>query len=384
MNKVYKNKKILVLFSIVFTISLIMTVLVLQTNIFGATSEVSYVIQNDWKSGAEVNVTIKNVSSSTIDGWNLTWTFANNQKITDMWNASYTQSGNSVTVKSLSWNKTIPANSSVNFGFNMTYSGSNTVPTDFTVNGTSTSPITSITPTTTITSTSTSSTVPTSSPVVTPTPTSSGQTTQIKGSEVLLIGESFIAMSHDITKYLQENARNAGVISSSDSFRDFSVSGTTLAGGGQSIPNQYKDARQKGPVKYVVMDGGGNDCLLSSSSTFTSSSTEVVNATNALKGLLTQMNTDGVLKVVYFFYPDPQGSLGSSGLKSKLDVLRPLIQNIVTTSSSPKGYWLDLRPTFEGKYGQYIQGDGIHPTAAGSKATADALWGVIQQNGVFK
>jgi hypothetical protein len=206
--------------------------------------------------------------------------------------------------------------------------------------------------------------------------------TKVKGSEVLLIGESFIAMSHDITKYLQEDARNAGVLASNDSFRDKSVSGTKLSGGiSPSIPDQYKNAVKEGAVKYVVMDGGGNDCLQSSGSSFTSNSPEVVAATGALKNLLTQMNKDGVKKVVYFFYPEPQSALG--GLKGKLDVLRPLVQNIVTSTAAPKCYWLDTRPVFQGNYSKYVLSDGIHPTAAGSKATADAIWNVIQSNGVF-
>lgn len=197
----------------------------------------------------------------------------------------------------------------------------------------------------------------------------------IKGSDVLLIGESFIALSHDITKYLEENAHNAGVLANNERFRDYAVSGTKLSGGiYPSIPDQYKNATGQNKVKYVIMDGGGNDCLQSTGQ-------YAQNATNALKNLLAQMKKDEVLKVVYFFYPEPQSDLG--GLKNRLDILRPQIQNIVTNNISPKCYWLDLRPVFSGKYSQYIKPDGIHPTAAGSKATADAIWKVIQDNNVF-
>jgi lysophospholipase L1-like esterase len=93
------------------------------------------------------------------------------------------------------------------------------------------------------------------------------------------------------------------------------------------------------------------------------------------------MGNDGVLKVIYFFYPDPQQDLG--GLQAKLDVLRPLIQDVVNSTSNPVCYWLDLRPVFQGHYSEYVQSDGIHPTAAGSQATANAIWDVIQQNNFF-
>jgi enterochelin esterase-like enzyme len=92
--------------------------------------------QNDWGSGATVSITIKNNGSSAINGWTLVWNFAGNQKITNQWNGSCTQSGTTVTFKNASYNSTIPAKGSVTFGFNISYSGVNAKPTDFTLNGT--------------------------------------------------------------------------------------------------------------------------------------------------------------------------------------------------------------------------------------------------------
>jgi hypothetical protein len=95
---------------------------------------VSYT-QNDWGSGATVNITIKNNGTAAINGWNLAWSFSGNQKITNMWNATYTQNGASVTAANQSYNSTIAAGGSVEFGFNINYSGSNAKPTAFTLNG---------------------------------------------------------------------------------------------------------------------------------------------------------------------------------------------------------------------------------------------------------
>ncbi|HEY8463430.1 MAG TPA: cellulose binding domain-containing protein [Bacillota bacterium] len=58
-------------------------------------------------------------------------TFPGNQQITNLWDGSYTQNGANVTVKNESYNGTITPNASVNFGFNLSYSGSNTKPTGF-------------------------------------------------------------------------------------------------------------------------------------------------------------------------------------------------------------------------------------------------------------
>jgi S-formylglutathione hydrolase FrmB len=95
---------------------------------------VDYNIANDWGSGATVDVKIKNNSSSSIDNWKLSWTFPGNQQITNLWGGSYTQNSSNVTVSANSWNSTLPANGSVSFGFNLVYSGSNTVPTEFILN----------------------------------------------------------------------------------------------------------------------------------------------------------------------------------------------------------------------------------------------------------
>jgi enterochelin esterase-like enzyme len=92
--------------------------------------------QNDWGSGATVSITIKNNGAAALNGWTLAWSYAGNQKITNMWNATYTQSGTAVTAKNVSYNSTIPAKGSVTFGFNISYSGANARPTGFTLNGT--------------------------------------------------------------------------------------------------------------------------------------------------------------------------------------------------------------------------------------------------------
>ncbi|HEX3048154.1 MAG TPA: cellulose-binding domain-containing protein, partial [Bacillota bacterium] len=106
------------------------------TPIPGALYVVSYVIQSDWGNGATVGVTITNKTANAVNGWTLAFTFPGNQTISNLWNGTYTQSGASVSVKDAGFNANIPAGGgSVNFGFNLNYSGSNPKPTSFTLNG---------------------------------------------------------------------------------------------------------------------------------------------------------------------------------------------------------------------------------------------------------
>jgi cellulase/cellobiase CelA1 len=98
---------------------------------------VTYNLPNDWGNGFTADVTIKNNGATAINGWTLTWTFAGNQTITNLWNGTYTQSGAAVSVTNASFNATIGANGgTVNFGFNANYTGTNAKPTGFKLNGT--------------------------------------------------------------------------------------------------------------------------------------------------------------------------------------------------------------------------------------------------------
>lgn len=90
---------------------------------------------NGWHNGATVSVTIKNNGTTTINNWELKFNFPGNQQITNLWCGKYTQSGSVVTVTNEAWNGTIPPGGTVNFGFNLSFSGTNDKPTGFTLNG---------------------------------------------------------------------------------------------------------------------------------------------------------------------------------------------------------------------------------------------------------
>lgn len=101
----------------------------------GTTCSVHYTVTSQWPGGFGGSVTINNTGNMTVSGWTLTWTFANGQTITQLWNGSYTQSGGNVSVSNLSYNGTIAPGGNQNFGFNAAWNGSNTNPTSFKLNG---------------------------------------------------------------------------------------------------------------------------------------------------------------------------------------------------------------------------------------------------------
>jgi cellulose 1,4-beta-cellobiosidase len=83
----------------------------------------------DWGNGFTAAVTVTNTGSSAFTKWTVTWTWAGNQTITNLWNGNLTTSGKSVTVTSQSYNGSLAPGAYTAFGFQASYSGSNAAPT---------------------------------------------------------------------------------------------------------------------------------------------------------------------------------------------------------------------------------------------------------------
>ena len=117
--------------------SLTGTSAVLTEDITGASCHVTYAVTNQWNVGFGTAVTIENTGTTAVNGWNLTWTWAGNQEITQSWNATYSQTGANAKLTNESYNAAIASGSTITgIGFNASYSGTNTSPTAFSLNGT--------------------------------------------------------------------------------------------------------------------------------------------------------------------------------------------------------------------------------------------------------
>ena len=110
--------------------------------------------------------------------------------------------------------------------------------------------------------------------------------------------------------------------------------------------------------KWIIMDGGGIDCLSSGGS-------KCSTCANTFKTLLGKMGTAGVKEVIYTRYPEPGSPPGSNAsLKACLDGTMPMMQTTCEGLTSPKCHWVDLRPVWQ--TGDVLS-DGLHPTPVGWK-----------------
>lgn len=93
-------------------------------------------VPNTWADGFTAEVSVTNTGSTSINGWTLTFAFPGNQQITNRWNATVTQDGQSVSATNLAYNGALAPDATTSFGFQGTYSGSNGSPSAFQLNGT--------------------------------------------------------------------------------------------------------------------------------------------------------------------------------------------------------------------------------------------------------
>nr|BFE56573.1 hypothetical protein GCM10020063_010990 [Dactylosporangium thailandense] len=96
---------------------------------------VGYQISSSWPGGFGANVTITNLGDP-ISNWTVVWSYSAGQTVTQAWNATVTQSGSTVTARNAGYNGSVATGASASFGFNGSWTGSNPVPSSFTLNGT--------------------------------------------------------------------------------------------------------------------------------------------------------------------------------------------------------------------------------------------------------
>ncbi len=88
----------------------------------------TYRIAGQWSGNFQGEVTVTNTGTSAISAWTTAWTFANGQRITQIWGGVLTASGSGVSVRNASWNGTLAPGASTTFGFLGTWNGVNTAP----------------------------------------------------------------------------------------------------------------------------------------------------------------------------------------------------------------------------------------------------------------
>jgi mannan endo-1,4-beta-mannosidase len=88
----------------------------------------TYTVADQWPGGFNANVVVTNGATAST-GWTVTWTFANGQTITNLWNGQDTPSGSTHSVRNMPHNGNLGPGQTASFGFGATWNGTNAVPT---------------------------------------------------------------------------------------------------------------------------------------------------------------------------------------------------------------------------------------------------------------
>ncbi|MET8359481.1 lytic polysaccharide monooxygenase [Micromonospora sp. NPDC005171] len=88
-----------------------------------------YKVSSTWQGGFQGEVTIMNHGSTPFSGWTASWTWPNGQAISQIWGATQTTSGSTVTATNVAYNGTVAPEGTTTFGFLASTSGTNGLPT---------------------------------------------------------------------------------------------------------------------------------------------------------------------------------------------------------------------------------------------------------------
>ncbi|HLL32458.1 MAG TPA: cellulose-binding domain-containing protein, partial [Streptomyces sp.] len=94
---------------------------------------VSYDLAGQWPDGFQATVTVH--TERALDDWRVAWSFPDGQRVNQMWDATYAQDGSRVTARAADYNKTVPADGTLSFGFLASWQGRNAPAYDFTLDG---------------------------------------------------------------------------------------------------------------------------------------------------------------------------------------------------------------------------------------------------------
>jgi hypothetical protein len=209
----------------------------------------------------------------------------------------------------------------------------------------------------------------------------------VSGSQLIFIGDSFLAApTSNIAFELETLMQESGSSAYSEAPRFRQLVGTTM----EQIVAQYDTEHELDPdIKVVIANGGGNDvlvtdrtCLLEAPPGNTGCAATVMNALDHARALMAKAEADGVEHIVYFFYPhEPTAGLfqgDAPAINDSLDYAEPMARAIC--EGSPICTFVSLSEAAGDSPGSgyvdrgYHDLDGTHPSPAGSKFFAAAIW----------
>ncbi|MFE4454418.1 cellulase family glycosylhydrolase [Streptomyces sp. NPDC056796] len=97
--------------------------------------KVEYTVASQWQGGFQAGVKVTNLGDP-VTGWTLRFAMPDaGQRVTQGWNATWSQSGSAVTAVAVDWNRTLATGAAADLGFSGSLTGANPKPTAFTLNG---------------------------------------------------------------------------------------------------------------------------------------------------------------------------------------------------------------------------------------------------------
>jgi hypothetical protein len=91
----------------------------------GASCQATWSLVNSWSGGFQLGFTVTDPGTVATSNWTVSYSWPGSQTISEIWNASDTQSGSSVSISNLSYDGDISAGGSTTFGL----LGNGTAPT---------------------------------------------------------------------------------------------------------------------------------------------------------------------------------------------------------------------------------------------------------------
>ncbi|MET8861773.1 cellulose binding domain-containing protein [Nonomuraea sp. NPDC004580] len=89
----------------------------------------AYKTTGQWQGGFQGEVTVTNTGTAPMSGWTVSWTYADGQRVTQLWGGTLSANGSSVTVRNAAWNGSLAPGASTTFGFLGSSTGAGTAPT---------------------------------------------------------------------------------------------------------------------------------------------------------------------------------------------------------------------------------------------------------------
>jgi hypothetical protein len=203
------------------------------------------------------------------------------------------------------------------------------------------------------------------------------------GKDVITMGDSWMNLM-----------ANTGIENSLErvskrDYRNFGVSGTKLLD--EAIPGQYTKAKAAGPIKTVVMTGGGNDilqdpalllggCLDADWMDGGACPKRIDEVAARLVKLWAQMATDGVQDVIIVAYSNKTMPLGLGGTSKSIAYSNMKIPPLCATVPAPlRCTTLDTDMAVPDLK---TRSDGIHPDDASYDKIGTAVWKLMQDKGM--